>query len=137
MTSRSTSFVLTAGSTTGAKSESTSVTASESETNDCQPHFEQHPGCSVETARRVYLQDSHVLWKNDGRLAIDIIAYIPINGVDRAEYYDYVHKVYRLDDIKCDLANGNMPPGLVLCDQYGVMAYVARDRRHLERLVLK
>ena len=85
--------------------------------------------------RQRWVREKH--WKNDGRLAIDTIGYIPINCVDRAEYYDYVHKVYRLDDIKCDLANGNMPPGLVLCDQYGVMAYVARDRRHLERLVLK
>ena len=73
----------------------------------------------------------------DGRIIVDIVGKIPVDGVQADEYYDYIGRRFRLADIDQDLKNGNMPPGLVLRDAYGTIAIVAKDRHSLMRLEIK
>ena len=53
--------------------------------------------------------------------------YVMQSGVDLREYQDYYGRTLRAHDIALDLANGNLPAGLVLRDEYGVTAIVTRD----------
>ena len=60
--------------------------------------------------------------------------YVVWPGVDLLEYADYRDKTYRLADVKNDLEAGNMPPGLLLRDDFGNLAMVSGNRRGLVAL---
>lgn len=70
-------------------------------------------------------------------LSVDIVGFVPIDGVEIDEYRDYLFKRFRVCDLKIELENGNMPPGLAIRDHYGVVALVAKNRRELRRFELK
>ena len=50
---------------------------------------------------------------------VDIPGFLPVEGVDRQEYQDFVGQRVGLGLVEHDLKNGNYPPGLILQDQTG------------------
>lgn len=68
---------------------------------------------------------------------VDVIGYIMFPDVDVDEYIDYVRKTFYLGDVRYELENRHFPPGLVLRDEYGTIAMVARDRKSLVKLELE
>lgn len=68
---------------------------------------------------------------------VDVIGYIMFPDVDVDEYLDYVRKTFYLGDVMYELENRHFPPGLVLRDECGTIAMVARDRKSLVKLELE
>lgn len=50
---------------------------------------------------------------------VDIPGYVPVEGIDRQEYKDFVGQRIALRLVQQDLVNGNYPPGLILQDHTG------------------
>lgn len=66
---------------------------------------------------------------------IRMVSFIPARNVPVEDYQDYLGRVIDVRDIKLDLVNGVMPPGLLMQDQFGRCAQVVGRygaRQHLE-----
>jgi hypothetical protein len=66
---------------------------------------------------------------------IRMVSFIPAHNVPIDDYRDYIGREITVVDIRIDLRNGVMPPGLLMQDDYGRCAQVVGrygSRQHLE-----
>ena len=72
---------------------------------------------------------AHLLggWKMSSRALWAVgtaVSFVPVGNIPFDDYRDFIGRMFTVQDMKADLANGVLPPGLVIADDAGTIALV-------------